>query len=161
MMSELPSEEHDPPYPWRCQRCRKKEVRPAVLPYRTQVQHDGTLYTVDVPNLTVPRCGACGEILFDDRANDQVSAALRTRLHLLTPTQIQAGRVTLGLSAVDLALQLGLPDDAIQRVEDRLQIQSRALDNLLRLFFAVPQARSALAASHGSPDFGTVASEVP
>lgn len=154
MMPEHDIAKQSPPFPWRCQRCRKKEVRPAVLPYRTQVRHDGVLHTVEVPNLTVPRCALCGELLFDNRANDQVSAALRAQLHLLTPEQIQAQRTALGLSPQELAVQLLMPDDAIQQLEDGLRVQSRALDNLLRLFFAVPQARSALAARQ-SPEFGT------
>ncbi len=154
--------EHDtaqpsPAFPWRCQRCRKKEVRPVVIPYRTQVRHDGVLVTVEVPALTVPRCALCGELLFDDRANDQMSAALRAQLNLLTPEQIQANRTALGLNPRELAAQLGMPDDAIEQLEEGLRVQSRALDNLLRLYFAVPQARSALVAAGQSPEFGTVA----
>src|SRR5438128_853424 len=132
------------PFPWRCHKCRQKEVRPSVIPYQAVVRHDGVLHTVDIPQLTVPRCAQCGELLFDNDANDQISQAVRGQLHLLSPEQVRANRMALGLSAPELATRLGMPSQTIEELEERLRIQSRALDNLLRVFFAVPQVRSAL-----------------
>jgi DNA-binding transcriptional regulator YiaG len=128
------------------------------MPHRAQIRHDGCLHTVEVPHLTVPRCQKCGELLFDNGAHDQVSQALRAQLHLLTPEQIRSNRSALGLSPQELSIRLGMPLETIGQLEDSLLIQSRALDNLLRVFFAVPQARSALGEAAHNPDFGVVVS---
>ncbi len=143
-----------PPFPWRCHMCRQRTVGPAIIPYQTRIWHDGVQYTVDLPALTVPRCGNCGEILFDNAANNQISDALREKLHLLSPEQIRSNRLALGLKPEELSTRLGLPLETVGELEERLRIQSRALDNLLRVFFAVPQARSALDNAKGNPEFG-------
>lgn len=148
------------PFPWRCHRCRQKEVRPVEIPYRTQVRHDGQLQTVDIASLTVPRCAKCGELLFDNTANDQISAALRAQLHLLTPEQVRVNRTALGLSQEELSARLGMPPETILQVEERLLIQSRALDKLLRLFFAFPQVRSVLGQAEHNQDIGAAVSTV-
>jgi DNA-binding transcriptional regulator YiaG len=124
------------------------------MPYQIKIRHDNVLHTVDIPALTVPRCGNCGELLFDNDADDQMSAALRAQLHLLSPEQIHSNRTSLGLSREELSARIGMPPDTVEELEERLRIQSRALDNLLRVFFAVPQARTALDDAKGSPEFG-------
>lgn len=132
------------PFPWHCPKCRKKEVRPALVSYRCDMTHDGQLHTVEVPQLSVPRCGNCGELVFNDDAEAQIRRALRTQLRLLTPEEIQTARTGLGLSQAALADRLGVTEATISRWETEAQIQSRALDNLLRVFFAFPEVRSVL-----------------
>jgi hypothetical protein len=68
------------PFPWRCPRCGQKEVRAAIIPYRCQRQHDGQLLTVEIPNLSVPRCDNCGELVFDYAADEQIAEAFHARL---------------------------------------------------------------------------------
>src|SRR5438128_977631 len=87
------------PFPWYCPRCRKREVRPVIIPHQSKVRHDGELHTIEVPHLEVPQCGNCGEYVFDNHADDQISQVLRAKLHLLTPEQIRASREALSLSA--------------------------------------------------------------
>jgi hypothetical protein len=125
-----------------------------VIPYRATLRYEEQPCTVDIPNLTVPRCGACGEMLFDNAANDQISDAFRAHLRLLAPEQIRRNRTALKLSPEELSGQLGMPPGTVGELEDRLRLQSRALDNLLRVFFAIPQVRAALGAAERSPDFG-------
>ncbi|MGH7226318.1 MAG: hypothetical protein ACRELF_24140, partial [Gemmataceae bacterium] len=60
------------PFPWHCPKCRQKEVRPAIISYRCDMAHDGRLYPVTVPELTVPRCGHCGELVFNFVADEQI-----------------------------------------------------------------------------------------
>jgi len=59
----------DTPFPWRCPECGKKEVRPATVAHTSQITHDGRFYTVEISRLGVPRCGACGELVFDNDAD--------------------------------------------------------------------------------------------
>lgn len=139
------------PFPWHCPKCRRKEVQPAVISYRCDMTHDGQLYSVTVPELTVPRCGHCGELVFNYPAEEQIRHALRRQLCLLTPDDISAARKTLSLSQKDLTDRLGLTEATISRWETGDQIQSRAMDNLLRVFFALPEVRSVLLGTNQSP----------
>lgn len=132
------------PFPWYCPKCRKKEVRAAVIPYRCEMAHDGQLYSVRVPELTVPRCGHCGELVFNDLAEEQIRQALRSQLCLLAPDEIRAARTALGLSPQALADRLGVAEATVARWESGALLQSRALNNLLRVFFALPEVRSVL-----------------
>lgn len=68
------------PFPWRCPNCRQLTVTRVAMPYRCQRTHRGRVVTVEVPNLTVPRCSNCGEVVFDYVADEQIRATLRTQL---------------------------------------------------------------------------------
>ncbi len=81
----------DKPFPWRCVKCLKRDVRPATIPYSAEVNHDGRLYEIEIPALEIPRCGSCGELVFTNRADEQICDALRARLTLLTSAQKSAG----------------------------------------------------------------------
>ena len=154
LAAPVPSEVKAKPFPWYCPRCRKREVRPITIPHQSQVRHDGELHTIVVPHLEVPQCGNCGEYVFDNHADDQISQALRAKLHLLTPEHIRANREALSLSDRQLADLLGVAEEWVSQWEDGLRIQSRAEDNLLRLFFAAPEARTLLANIRHDPSLG-------
>jgi hypothetical protein len=62
-------------------------VRPEVLPYTAKAKHDGVLHAIEIPVLEIKRCHSCGELIFDDHVDDQINAALRSYLNLLTPSQ--------------------------------------------------------------------------
>lgn len=143
------------PFPWHCPKCRQKEVRPAIITYRCDMVHDGQPHPVTVPELTVPRCGHCGELVFNYPAEEQIRNALRSQLHLLTPDEIRAARTGLALSQRALADRLGVGENTIARWETGDQIQSRAMDNLLRIFFALPEVRSMLLGTNQDPHLGT------
>jgi DNA-binding transcriptional regulator YiaG len=113
------------------------------MPYQSKVRFEGHVYTVDIPDLNIPRCQSCGELLFDNRADDQMDLAFRKQAYLLTPEQILANRVALGLTRGQLALRLGVEEDQLRRWEEDEEIQGRAMDNLLRVYFAIPPVRSA------------------
>jgi hypothetical protein len=76
------SESKGKPFPWRCPECGKKEVRPTTVRHTSQIKHDGRPYAVEVASLRVPRCGECGELVFDNDANEQIARALREQLGL-------------------------------------------------------------------------------
>src|SRR5438270_5800088 len=44
---------------------------------RTERLHEGRLVPVDIPDLAVPQCGNCGEMVFDYAADEQILEAVR------------------------------------------------------------------------------------
>jgi len=132
------------PFPWRCPECGKKEVQPTTVKHTSQIRHDGRAYTVEIPELRVPRCGACGELVFDNGADEQIAQALREQLGLLSGDQIRKNREALGLSQRSLAEHLGVAVETISRWENDALTQTRAMDRYLRVYYGVPAARAAL-----------------
>ena len=140
----------DRPFPQRCPRCAKKEVALTQIPYDAQIRHDGRLYKFAVPNLDIPVCRACGEKVFSEQVDDQLNAALRLHLRLLTPAGMRSALERIGMTQRDAAHRLGVAEETLSRWLTGAQIQSRAMDNLLRVFYvpASPQgAASRLAGS--------------
>ncbi len=142
------------PFPRWCARCRTKTVWPVTVAHRTSVNYEGRPHEVEVPRLVVPRCETCGELHFDAYADEQITAAIRARMRLLTPEQIRVNRTALGQSQEDLAFRLGVEADLLRRFEEGLMIPSRVQDNLLRLYFALPQVRSVLSGVEAGLDVG-------
>jgi putative zinc finger/helix-turn-helix YgiT family protein len=135
------------PFPRKCQNCLAQALSPAVIDYTTEAEHDGRLYSVHLDSLEVLRCGNCGLIVLTDDANRRISEALREQAGLLSPSAIQAQRESLGLSYGQLAEFLDVDEETLMRWESGGQIQQRAMDKLLRLFFEVPECRVHLSAS--------------
>ncbi len=115
--------------------------------YDAEVRHDGRLHSFTVPQLHLPICRACGEKVFTEQVDDQIGAALRAHLHLLTPAEMRAGLERLTMTQKEAAERLGIAEATLSRWLTNTQIQSRALDNLLRVFFTIPQVREALGGS--------------
>jgi putative zinc finger/helix-turn-helix YgiT family protein len=132
------------PFPWRCVKCRAKEVFPLATDYTITCKHDGRAYTVRVPDLEIATCRKCGERLFTVGNDDRIVAALRVQVGLLTPQEILKGRHELDMTQQELAEQLGIAKETISRWETGGMIQSRAMDNLLRLFFESEEVRTLL-----------------
>ena len=130
--------------PLRCIECGKKEVFPAIVSERVQRKHDGVLYALDVPDFRVNRCRACGETYTDAAAGDQTASALRRHLGLLEPLEIRENLDRIGPTQREIARQLGVAAETLSRWLSGSVIQSRAMDNLLRLYFSLPQAREYL-----------------
>jgi putative zinc finger/helix-turn-helix YgiT family protein len=144
----------DRPFPRLCPECGKVEVQRATIAYEAEVKHDGRLYAFRVPRLHVNQCAACGEVLFSNVTDDQMSQALREHLALLSPEQIHDSLSALGLRQKDLAERIGVAAETVSRWMSGTQIQSRAMDNLMRLFFAFDAVRSALASPHPDRNLG-------
>jgi hypothetical protein len=71
------------PFPWFCPNCRRKEVRRATIPYQCELLYKGQPVTVTLPNLAVPKCSNCGELLFDYEADDQINQAFEAQTRAL------------------------------------------------------------------------------
>jgi DNA-binding transcriptional regulator YiaG len=93
----------------------------------------------------VPRCEDCGDLIFDNWADQQITHALREAVRLLPAEEIQNNRTDLGLSRSGLAERLGVEEETLAAWEEGRLLQPRLADNLLRHFFALPQVRAALA----------------
>jgi len=145
------------PFPWLCFNCGKQEVLLAVVPYSRQFKYEDKLYSVDLPNLESPRCRVCGQLSFGVNVDIQVIAAERKVLHLLSGSQIRAGRERLGMNHAELAALLGVSENDLARWEDDFSLQPRTADNLLRVFFAFPEVRSALNVTERDASLGVLA----
>jgi putative zinc finger/helix-turn-helix YgiT family protein len=126
------------------------------MPYTAKVKQDGIEYIIDIPALEIPKCHNCGDLLFSNHADEQIRDALRNRLRLLTPAQIRSGRKALSLHQSELAERLGVAAETICRWENGALIQSRPMDNLLRVYFAIPEARNVLAGEAQDPGLGVM-----
>lgn len=125
------------------------------MSYALDVKHDGQPYHLEFPALTIPKCRACGELAFCNSVDDQILQALRAHLRLLTPEQIRAKRESLGLKSEELAEKLGVAAETVACWEGGGKVQSRAMDNLLRVFFALPEVRAVLKGTEQDPTLGT------
>jgi DNA-binding transcriptional regulator YiaG len=108
-----------------------------------------------IPRLEIPACGNWGEELFSNRVDEPINDAFRSHLHLLAPRQIRAARKALGLHRQDLAERLRIVPALLSRWETGSRIQSGAMDNYLRVFFAIPAVRDALIGEGQDPELGT------
>ena len=82
------------------------------------------------------------------------SDALRERWRLLVPDQIKEGIKAVDLNQQEVAKRLGVAPETISRWVNGVLIQSRAMDNLLRVYFAFPQVQVALRGANQDPDLG-------
>lgn len=139
------------PFPWKCGRCRQREIYPNEGEYSTEIVHDGRSYNVTLPSLRTFRCRNCGDVVLDEEASEQITQAFRQQAGLMTPEEIRQHREALGLTQQELAERLSVAEATLSRWEKGWQIQQRSLDKLLRLFFALPEARQFL---HPSPSTG-------
>jgi DNA-binding transcriptional regulator YiaG len=134
----------DEAFPWKCSQCGRHEMFLERFTYRCESAHDGRVYQVEILDLEAPRCRHCGLIVLRDKANELISQKLRCQAGLLSPEEIRRRREELGLKADELANYLRVPVEMVQRWESGLQIQSGAQNNLLKVFFELPQVRYCL-----------------
>jgi len=132
------------PFPWLCANCHTRSIVPAVIDYTAKVKHDGVVHELHLRDLEVPRCQNCDETVITTVADERINDALRTHLRLLTPAQIRKGIEKLELEQQQMAEQLGVAPETISRWVNGALIQSRAMDNLLRLFFESEEVRKLL-----------------
>jgi hypothetical protein len=129
-------------FPLPCPECGKVAVQRATIAYDAEVKHDGRLHTFPIPELHVTKCGECGEVLFDSVTDDQISAALRTHLGLLSPVEIRERLNTLGLTQKEFCERArGIAPATLSRWLSGLYIQNRTSDSLMRRVLAEEEAK--------------------
>jgi len=141
--------------PCRCRNCGKQAVKMTAITFDAEVRHDGRLYEFNIPKLQIAVCEKCGEKIFTEEVDEQVNAHLRAHMQLLTPEEMRAALNRVGLSQKLAAERMGIAEATLSRWISGTQIQSRSMDNLLRIFFAFPQVRLALGSEHPDPLLGT------
>jgi putative zinc finger/helix-turn-helix YgiT family protein len=129
------------PFPWKCGTCGKRAVNARSVEYVAVREHDGRAYSLKIPNLDIYECDECHARTLPDASFEKVTDALRAEAGLLTPTEIRENRKRLGLNQEQLANSLRVAKETVSRWETGGQIQQRAMDLLLRVFFGVPQVR--------------------
>jgi DNA-binding transcriptional regulator YiaG len=130
------------------------EVFMGKMNYAAEVGHDEDMYSFTIPELELPICRSCGEPVFTEDAGLQIGAALRSHLHLLTPEQMRTAIERVGMSQTEVAERLGIGEGALSSWLEERMIQSRAMDNLLRTFFAFPNVRTALSGANQDSRLG-------
>jgi DNA-binding transcriptional regulator YiaG len=108
------------------------------------VNYDGRLVSFIAHGVDIPTCQSCGEKVITLEVDDAINAALYDHLGLLTPDQIREGIERLGLTQKEIAEWLGIAEATLSRWVNRCVIQSRAMDNYLRVFFRFPEVRAVL-----------------
>jgi putative zinc finger/helix-turn-helix YgiT family protein len=137
-----------------CRQCGKREVVMASTQYDATVQHDGRLHTFTIPKLELPVCQVCGAKVFTEEVDAQVNNALRAHLNFLTPGQIREAIKRVKMNQKEVSNCVGVAEATLSRWLNESQIQSRAMDNLLRVFFALPQVRDLLCGDALDPTLG-------
>jgi DNA-binding transcriptional regulator YiaG len=132
------------PYPRVCTHCGETAVSPANISYDAAVKHDGRLQRFPISRLMIDKCQHCGEEFFTNRSDEQITAGLREFLGLLQPHDIRLRLDELGLTQRDFAARLGVAPETVSRWLNGLSIQTRALDNLMRVFFNFASVREVL-----------------
>lgn len=100
-------------------------------PYEQEIRHDGRLYAFKLERLDIPVCRACGEKVFTEEVDDQIHAALRSDLRLLTPEEMRIALQRVGMTQKEAADRHGIAEGTLSRRLNEMQIQSRAMDNRL------------------------------
>jgi transcriptional regulator with XRE-family HTH domain len=142
-------------FPWRCNHCGENAVDMTTIEYSAEVRHDGRLYTFTIPSLRIPACRNCLERVFTDDVDRQINDALRLHLRVFTPDKFRTALDRVRLTQKEVAGRTGIAPATISRWLNGAQIQVKALDRYIRVFFAFPQVRQALAEDPLGPEFGT------
>jgi putative zinc finger/helix-turn-helix YgiT family protein len=134
------------PFPWMCPQCREKTVVPVQRDYTITSGHDGASYEITLHDVVVPTCSRCGQAIITSDISQAISTELRRVAGLLQPTEIRAKREALGLTPSHVAAALRVGEATFGRWEEGMQLPSRALDLLLRLYFESAEVRQACVA---------------
>jgi hypothetical protein len=161
MKAQKEQETKSRPFPWLCPNCVTKTVVPTVIDHTFKVKHDGAIHELHLPEIEVPRCRTCGELIITTAVDERVNDVLRERLHLLTPAQIRANIEKLGLTQQELAEWLDVAPETLSRFVTGALIQSSRMNKRLRMFFAFPAAREMLRHLDEDPHLGMEACGAP
>ena len=161
MMSKILPAKKIRPFPGTCVACGEEDVFPLETDYVANVKHDDVMIEVCVENFPIATCRKCGDQTFSIGDDERITAALRRQVGLLMPDEIAQARSQLQISQQALADQIGVSQEMIAKWENGVSIQSRAMDNLLRLFFQSADARRLLSTRFEKEAMGGSAKSVP
>lgn len=133
------------PFPHLCPECGSKAVYPEQTNHKTAFKYEGHLHEFVAPNITVNKCRNCGGIILPNTALEQIAEAFRSQAKLLTAENIKKELKRLKLSQKQFGELLGVAPETVSRWLKSVQIQTRSLDRLMRLFFGSSEVRRDLA----------------
>jgi putative zinc finger/helix-turn-helix YgiT family protein len=140
------------PFPHRCPECGATAVYAETIDYKTGFKYEGHLHEFEVQAISVNKCRACGHTGLPNTALDQITESFRRHARLLTAQQIRDALQELQLTQKDFAELLGVAPETVSRWLKNVQIQTRSLDRLMRLFFKSAELRKDLAdMNRGAP----------
>ncbi len=128
-------------FPRKCNQCAKKKVELETISYDANMRHDGRSYSFTVPKLEIMVCKACNEKVFTGKVDQQIIAAMRKHIGLMSPAEIREGIKRIGMSQKEVAERVGIAEATLSRWLNETQIQSRSMDKLLRAYFSIPSVR--------------------
>lgn len=134
------------PFPHRCPECGATEVYPEQTNHKTAFKYEGQLYEFEAQNITLNKCRNCGGVILPNTALEQIAEAFRIHAKLLTAEKIRGELQRLKLSQKEFAELLAVAQETVSRWLTSVQIQTRSLDRLMRLFFKSSDVRKDLAA---------------
>jgi putative zinc finger/helix-turn-helix YgiT family protein len=133
------------PFPHLCPECGAVAVYPETINYKTGFKYEGHLHEFEAANVTLNKCRECGGVILPNTALDEIAEAFRSHAGLLRAEEIRENLQRLGLAQKEFAALLGVAPETVSRWLGNVQIQTRALDKLMRLFFKSAAVRSELA----------------
>jgi len=153
---EIMATTKDKPYPRHCAECGNEAVVSTQVAYNAEVKHDGKLHGFPISSLTIDKCQSCDEEYFTPDTDREISRGLRIYLCFLQPEEIREKIRQLGLTQAEFANRLGVAKETVSRWITSHTIQNRAMDNLMRLFFGLPEVRGVLTESGPIEGLGIV-----
>jgi len=88
---------------------------------------------VIVNDVAWDECLSCGEIYYDHKARAIIERAQARAAKILAPTELHEIRRRIGVSHASMARLLGVGEKSYIRWETGISIQTRSIDNLIRL----------------------------
>ena len=120
--------------------CVHDDLEPRIIRDEFDYGPDDNRIRIVIEAVPVLVCPQCGEIFYGPEAEHAHQLAIRKAYHLLTPEEIKGVREHFGKTQEEFAELTGIGVATLSRWERGRLIQTRALDNYLRLLQAIPEA---------------------
>ena len=118
------------------------------MSYDAEAKHEGKLYAFPISDLPFLQCGKCDAKGFDDQTNEAISSGLRSHLGLLQPGEIKENLKRIGFNQKAFAKLLGFAEETLSRWVRGAVIQSRAMDNFMRVTFKAHNTVESIVGEH-------------
>lgn len=126
-----------------CSACGNKSLVSKKGTFRFEVPENGMNknvreFHIEIENARWDECGICGETLLSEELDAALERWQYTREGLLTPVEIKEIRESRGLTQKQISMILGVGEKSYTRWENGLSMQTKAMDNLIRIFDISP-----------------------
>lgn len=133
----------------RCVTCRSTDFIHRTGKQKFPFNDGERVLQVTIDNVSWDECTGCGELYLDHKARAVIERAQANAAELLSPEELRRIRKAIGTTHSGMAKLLGVGEKSYIRWENGQSIQTRAIDNLIRLttskILATPMATAARA----------------